>query len=371
MKNLWLWIAAAIVLVGGYFVFFSKPSAVSGETIKIGAALALSGDAAPWGEVSRNAAQLAVDEINETGGINGKQVALIIEDTKSSSKDSVTAASKLVNVDKAQAIMITWLDSYPGAESVMPVNMPLISQDAAIESVNVPVNHPNIFSLWYRTTAKAESVLGAMAQAHVKTAYIVTQNDSYYATLNDFLKKEAEKRGISIIATESLNPADDARTVVAKIKSLKPDAVFFGSYDDKLSVNFIKTYRDLIGYSVPFYGDEFIEQDFIGKSFNPAWFEGVTYYVPADPNKAFAEKYMARFGVDPKFSAGTTYDTVKILAQYLTDMPSDTAAYMKSTSFNTVTYGKISFDEIGGVVADRAGIAIKRISGGKIVPVAL
>ncbi|OGG43291.1 hypothetical protein A2841_03815 [Candidatus Kaiserbacteria bacterium RIFCSPHIGHO2_01_FULL_48_10] len=371
MKNLWLWMVVAIVLIGGYFVFFSKPSDVAGETVKIGAALALSGDAAPWGEVSRNAAQLAVDEINQGGGINGKQVILAVEDTKSSSKDSVTAVSKLVNVDKVQAVMITWLDSYPGAESVMPVNMPLVSQDAAIESVNVPVNHPNVFSLWYRTAAKAESVLGAMAQEQVKTAYIVTQNDSYYATLNSFLKKEAGKQGIAIIAAESLNPSDDARTVVAKIKSLKPDAVFFGSYDDKLSVNFIKSYRDIIGYSIPFYGDEFIEQDFMGKSFNPAWFEGITYYVPADPNKAFAEKYMARFGVGPKFSAGTTYDTVKILAKYLADMPSDTAAYMKGMSFNTVTYGKISFDEIGGVVTDRTGIAIKRISGGKIVSIPL
>lgn len=368
MKNPWVWLGIAAVLVGGWLIFFNKPDTVTAETLKIGAALALSGDAAPWGEVSRNAAQIAVDEINAAGGINGKQIALVIEDTKSSSKDSVTAVSKLVNIDGVQAVMITWLDSYPGAESVMPTNMPLVSQDAAIESVNVPVNHPNVFSLWYRTAAKAESVLGAMTQNKVKTAYLVTQNDSYYATLNAFLKKEAERRGISIIGNESLNADDDTRTVAAKIKAQKPDAVFFGSYDDKLSISFMKAYREIAGYGIPLYGDEFIEQDFASKNFNPAWFEGVTYYVPAEPDKAFAEKYEARFGEKPKFSAGTTYDTVKVLAKYLTDIPTDTADYMRNTAFETVTYGRISFDEIGGIVANKAAIATKRISEGKIVP---
>ncbi len=371
MKSAWTWIAIILIVIAGYFVVSRNKSATNDGVVTIGAALALSGDAAPWGEVSRNAAQLAIDEINEAGGIRGRQIALVVEDTKSSSKDSVSAVSKLVNVDKAQAVMITWLDSYPGAESVMPENIPLISQDAAIESVNVPVNHQNVFSLWYRTTAKAQSILGAMDRAHVKTAYLVTQNDSYYATLNAFLKEEAKKRGISIIASESLNPTDDGRTVVSKVKAAKPDAVFFGSYDDKLSVSFMKAYRGIIGYGIPLYGDEFIEQDFGNGNFDPAWFEGVVYYVPADPDPAFARKYEARFGKTPKFSAGTTYDTVNVLARYLADMPADTALYMRKTSFETVTYGKISFDEIGGIIADTAAITTKKISGGRIVSAGL
>jgi branched-chain amino acid transport system substrate-binding protein len=335
-------------------------------TVKIGAALALTGDAAPWGEVSRNAAELAVNDINQAGGINGKKLELVIEDMKSSSEGSVTAVSKLVNVDNVSAVMVTWLDSYPGAEAVMPPAMPLISQDAAIESVNVPVNHPNVFSLWYRTSSKAEVTLDAMQKDGVKTLYLVTQNDPYYEKLDQFLEAGAQQRGIQIVASESLNVSDDARTTVAKISAKKPDAVFFGSYDDGLSVAFIKRYREIVGDAVPLYGDEFIEQDFKSSKYNPAWFEGVKYYVPADPNPTFAAAYEKQFGSPPLYSADTTYDTVKVLAKYLADHPADVNQYMRKTTFSTITYGDITFDDIGGIVSDDKAITEKEILNGTI-----
>ncbi len=369
MNKKFIWIIVGIVVVLVFVFGFYRQQSVNKDSIKIGMALALTGDAAPWGEVSRNAAQLAVDEINKNGGINGKRIEIVIEDSKSSSKDSTLAVSKLVNVDKVKAVMITWLDSYPGAESVIPKNMLLISQDAAIESVNVPVNHPNVFSLWYRTSAKAEVTLSEMTRTGIKTLYVVTQNDPYYRKLVEFLKNEALEQGISIIAEESLSPKSDVRTVVAKIGAAKPDAVFFGSYDDQISVSFIKSFHEIIGGKTPLYGDEFIEQDFTSKNFSTTWLEGMKYYVPAEPNTQFGEKYKARFGIEPKFSAGTTYDTVMVMAKFLTDAPSDLTKYMRDTEFDTVTYGKIAFDEIGGVVADKTAITMKQIVGQKVVPV--
>ncbi len=112
------------------------------------------------------------------------------------------------------------------------------------------------------------------------------------------------------------------------------------------------------------YGDEFIEQDLNNKSFSPTWLEGVKYYVPATPNPDFSNKFKAKFGHESMFSAGTTYDTVYVIAKYLTDNPSDVSSYMKKTTFGTITYGDISFDEIGGVVSNRSAILMKQISGG-------
>ncbi|MDQ5912567.1 MAG: branched-chain amino acid transport system substrate-binding protein, partial [Patescibacteria group bacterium] len=170
---------------------------------KIGAALALTGDAAAWGEASKNAILLAQEEINAKGGVNGKNLEIVVEDIKSSSKDSVSAVSKLINIDKVNAVMITWLDSYQGSESVVPKNIPLISQDAAIESVNLPKTNSNVFSMWYRTSAKAKVTVDEMLKSDVKTLYLVTQNDSYYATLAQFLTKESEDRGIKVVSAEA------------------------------------------------------------------------------------------------------------------------------------------------------------------------
>jgi branched-chain amino acid transport system substrate-binding protein len=363
-KSVWTIICIVIILL---IIIVVRLNSSSASTIKIGAALALTGDAAPWGEESLKSAQMAVDEINEKGGVKGKKLELDVEDMKSSSKDSVTAISKLVNVNKVQAVMITWLDSYPGAESVIPKDMVLISQDAAIETVNTPVDHPNVFSFWYRTSAKAQVTMEAMKKAGVKTLYLVLQHDPYYTKLAEFLATEAGKQSIKIVSQDLINPDNDARTVIAKIGEMKPDAVFFGSYDPKLSFGFIKKYREILGSKIALYGDEFIEQDLSDANFSPAWLEGIPYYVPATPDKSFSQKFKARFGHDPMFSAGTTYDTVYVLAKYFEDSPSDLSHYMITTQFDTITYGKITFDNLGGVVSDNSAIMMKKVYKGKPV----
>lgn len=367
MKKI-IWVVGFIIII--YIIIsllFNTKN--SGDSIKIGAALALTGDAAPWGEESLLAAQMAIDEINSKGGINGKDLELVVEDIKSSSKDSVSAVSKLINTDKVKAVMITWLDSYQGSESIVPQNILLISQDAAIESVNVPVNHQNVFSLWYRTKAKAQVTMDAMRKGEVEKLYIVLQNDSYYSKLKEFLLEEARLQGIQIVGQELINPDNDVRTVITKINEQKPDAVFFGSYDPKLSFNFIKTYREIISNKIALYGDEFIEQDLGDSNFSSLWLEGVKYYVPSTPDKNFSDKFNNKFKHKPMFSAGTTYDTIYLIAKYLTDQPQDISDYMRSNQFDTITYGPVTFDEIGGVIANKTAIMMREIKGGKSVPV--
>ena len=134
-------------------------------------------------------------------------------------------------------------------------------------------------------------------------------------------------------------------------------------------MDFLKRYSEQIGNKVALYGDEFIEQNLDSPNFRPAWLEGVKYYVPAISDESFADKFSKKYGREPKFSAGTTYDTVHVLAKYLKDMPLDISFYMRQTKFPTITYGDIRFDDIGGIVSDKSAIAIKKISGGKPVPI--
>ncbi len=356
-------VIAALILAFCAVTYFgyNGTNTETSESIKIGAALALTGEAAPWGEASKNAIMLAVEEINASGGINGNKLEVVIEDMKSSSKDSVSAVSKLVNVDKVKAVMVTWLDSYQGSETVVPENMPLISPDAAIESVNEDGRHQNVFSLWYRTAAKAAVTFEAMKKAKIKTVYVITQNDSYYSTLVQFLKVEAQKSGIRIIAAESLNPGSDSRTIMSKIQAAKPEAIFFGAYDEKISVDFPKRYGEMIKGKIPIFADEFLKQNIDVKKVNTSWVLGAHYYVPAESNSEFAKRYQARFGHAPEFSAVNSYDTVRILAKYLADRPRDLSKYMTKTIFESETYGSMQFDHIGGVISDVSAIVEKQI----------
>ena len=84
--------------------FLSAPLAIAQETYKIGAAFALSGAIAVYGEGFKKAVDLAVEEINTAGGIKGKKIEIVYEDNKSTPKDCVTAVRKLIAVDKVPVL---------------------------------------------------------------------------------------------------------------------------------------------------------------------------------------------------------------------------------------------------------------------------
>ncbi|HPK19594.1 MAG TPA: ABC transporter substrate-binding protein, partial [Syntrophales bacterium] len=84
MKNL-----SALVAVIAAFSFAAAPSAQAADTIKIGAAFALSGSIAVYGEGFKKCIDLAVEEINAKGGIKGKKIEIVYEDNKSNPKDCV------------------------------------------------------------------------------------------------------------------------------------------------------------------------------------------------------------------------------------------------------------------------------------------
>src|SRR4051812_8479329 len=76
-----------------------RQEATSGSTIKIGVILPLTGDAASYGEPARNGFELAREEINSAGGVNGKSLEFIYEDGRCNGTDAVNAGEKLVNAD--------------------------------------------------------------------------------------------------------------------------------------------------------------------------------------------------------------------------------------------------------------------------------
>jgi len=95
---------AVLVAVVAIFAFLAVPTARAAEPIKIGAAFALSGSIAVYGEGFKKCIDLAVEEINAKGGIKGRKIEIVYEDNKSNPKDCVTAVRKLITVDKVPVI---------------------------------------------------------------------------------------------------------------------------------------------------------------------------------------------------------------------------------------------------------------------------
>jgi ABC-type branched-subunit amino acid transport system substrate-binding protein len=93
-----------LIIFLGILLHFSISSAMAQETYRIGAAFALSGSIAVYGEGFKKAVDLAVEEINAAGGIKGKKIEIMYEDNKSTPKDCVTAVRKLITVDRVPVI---------------------------------------------------------------------------------------------------------------------------------------------------------------------------------------------------------------------------------------------------------------------------
>ena len=97
-------IAVIVSVMISLLAFLAIPAVRAAETVKIGAAFALSGSIAVYGEGFKKCVDLAVEQINAKGGIKGKKIEIVYEDNKSNAKDCVTAVRKLITVDKVPVI---------------------------------------------------------------------------------------------------------------------------------------------------------------------------------------------------------------------------------------------------------------------------
>ena len=104
-KSIWLIVGIVIVVIIIIVATNAGKAPSQAGPIKIGVIAPLTGDAAIYGEPGVKVYQLAVDEINANGGINGRKVALIVQDGKCTGEGAANAAQKLVNVDRVQVII--------------------------------------------------------------------------------------------------------------------------------------------------------------------------------------------------------------------------------------------------------------------------
>lgn len=371
-KKIWIAVVVIIVIILGVWAFRQKtPKITDANPIKVGAALALTGDASTWGEAERNGINLALSEINANGGINGKKMEVVFEDTKSSSKDSISAVQKLVSFDGLSYIIgPTWLDSYPGAQGVVKdKNVLMISPSASITAVQQGIPVKNVFSVWYRVDSLTDGLAKAIKQQGKTKVALIFQNDPYYTEFIDFFKKAALSEGIQIISTDLINPGtSDFRTTFTKIKANGGDSVVFGMYDEKMVAGFLKDHKQIIP-NISTYSNDIVRQFVESNNDYKQYLEGITFVENSPSSKTFVDKYKKAYSIAPVLSASTAYDTVMIMADVIKNGQQDPTGYMNSHSFNTVSFGSVKFDSIGGVITQSKQYQVDQVKNGVIVPI--
>ncbi len=306
---------AAVIL---YYAFVGSKPATDG--IKLGGAFGLSGNCAAWGEGEKMAAQMAVDEINAQGGINGTNIDFIIEDTQCENKTTVNAVNKLVHADGVQAIIgPTWGDAYQGASAVLNYAKVVgVSPDTAMEALELesqPIDY--IFSTYAPQRKEISALQGYAKTAGIKKIAMVWDQDSYSTMMTRLFKEAAPAHGISI-ADEHEMPTgtQDFRTIIAKIKSIAPHAIFISFLAPHTKASVLKQAKEL-GFKGVILSAADIQDESVLKSFG-SLMDGViyTYPVTSEGQQAFKDAYYGKYAAEPQGPAAVNaYDAVYIVAE--------------------------------------------------------
>lgn len=361
-----IWLVLAIALV---LVFSLANTSEKEDIVKIGGAFTLTGEASAWGEMAKNGTLLAIDEINSKNGINGKKIELILEDTQSSNVGTISAVNKLINIDKVSSILGPgWLDVYSGAAPLAEDNnLIFITPDSGISAINKPKIHKNVFSLWYRTDHSYPALVRYMKSLGIKKIAMVAQNDPFYKDAAENVSKAAKENHIELLEIEFVNSGEaDLKTSLLKIKSLDPEALIYGLYDKRATINLLQTAKNIMP-NIKLFSDVVIE-DFVGTEGFVDLLENNVFITPPSPDKEFRNKFLTRYGKEPTFGASNAYDAAYILVEGLkaNSEELDLNKYFREKYFDTISFGKMTFDEMGGVKTENR-FNLKKVINNQII----
>ncbi|MEW6387954.1 MAG: ABC transporter substrate-binding protein [Thermodesulfobacteriota bacterium] len=201
------------------------------DPVKIGSVLRLS-IGAEHGIPAKRGVQMAVDEFNAAGGLNGQKVEVIFEDEKDSPTASVNAVQKLINVDKVVALVGPMtsgatLAAYKTADDAKVVYITPTATSPKISGAS-----PYLFRSCSRIDAQAKALTEFVAQKFKpKTVGILFSNEPYGKGCAEVFGKDFEKLGIKVVAKESfLRGSRDFKAQLTNIKAANPDILFIPGY---------------------------------------------------------------------------------------------------------------------------------------------
>lgn len=352
----------------------SPPTSQQSLPYIIGMLAPLTGNGARFGESQRNGVQLAMEEINNAGGINGKRCELIVEDTKTEPPTAVTAFTRLS--ERKDILCI-----FGSAASLdVPAYLPRVDTAGIPHLLPVAVlpKITEMGSAWTFRTALNDRI------AATKMAQFVLQNlkaskigmlieDSAFGETGLYFKLEAERLGVAPLTVERFKRGDlDMKAQLTKLQSLGVTHIqFWGYYADYATI--AKQMKEL-GYSATLMGNQAPVNDktieLAGSAVEGAL--NICLFVPTSTNReimAFTYRYHSKYSADPDTWAAQSYDSMYLLAdairrggatrQALRD------ALAQTRDFQGVT-GTITFNDKGD--AEYRGISIVMVANGKFVP---
>jgi len=344
-------------LVGAALALGAMLSPTWAADIKIGFNAPLTGFAAADGTSARNGAELAVEQVNSSGGINGDMLKLVIYDDQASPKESVPIAQKLIQKDNVIAAIS---GSYSGATRAAAG----IYQESGVPYISAFAIHPDITragNYVFRTAFVGEVQGRAGAKLIGKTlglkrTVVVTLKNDFGKSLAAGFKEAAGKYGVEVIAEYQYSIKDrQFGPIVSKIRADKPEAIYASGYF--FTAGPLVSQIRAAGIKVPVIGQEGYDSEKFIKIAGKAS-EGIIITTSLDRDsktpetKGFIASFGKKYGEKPDMVAASAHTAVMVLAAALKKSGSSDRAALRdaiSTTKITASTGNISFNKLGEV----------------------
>jgi branched-chain amino acid transport system substrate-binding protein len=324
MKRIALLAALAVAAFG---ITFGSTQVVAADpaALKVGVVLPLTGEQAKFGEIEKNSFLMALEEINNAGGVNGKPIELTIEDDTGKPEVGRSAVEKLISQDKVAVLTggysssVTYAMCAVAQQRKVPFLVTTGSADKITEQnwtyvfrINPPVSeYPKALDSFLKQVVKPESVA------------ILYENTLFGQSGSKEFAKYCEGAGIKVLLKEGYEAgAVDFKPLLIKVKAAKPDFVYMISYvmDAALLMRQSKELdfnpKLFVGGGAGFTLPEFAknagdasENVFSADLWAPR--------VPYPGAKEYYDKYLARFGTPTEYHGAEAYSSMYVVADAL------------------------------------------------------
>jgi len=354
-------------------------TASTGDTILIGGAMSVTGIQAPLDAPAIEGIQVAVKQINDNGGVNGKTLVFQNMDSKSDPATSAEVAKQLI--DQGAVAIITSSDydfGGPAARAAQEAGIVGISPSASSPLFSSTMLGDKQFTLsMWNTTMGAVMAEKAYNEDGMRTAYVITDDFiDYTKSLSRYFDECFTKLGGTILLEDTFSQGKvDTAALIAHYRALpqKPDFIYLSSYMPDLGT-IIKEFRSA-GIDTPFYGGDAYDDPalfaLLGTTYgnNVVWDTHSFNSEEAVPGfNAYNAAYHDMFGKDvdaPWSMAG--YDVVNVLAQAMINTNSTDgdlmAKYMENTTFTCLTGTLKWSDAASGHEPNKSAAVVQLVNG--------
>ncbi len=350
------------------------PATTEEGPLKIAMLAAMSGDVKTFGEGTKRGMEMAVAEWNARGGVLGRQIEIVIGDTKCDAQEATNVANKVITQDKVHYIVgaVCSSASIPISEIANAAHVVQISPPSTNPQVTINEDGSNkeyIFRACFLDPFQGEvDASFAMTELGAKSSAVLYDvGNDYVKGLAEYYKKSFEELGGEVPVFEAYVKEDtDFAALLTKVAEADVDVLFLPDYYNKVNV-IAKQAKDKGITAIMLGADGWDSPDLDLAAVDGAYFSNhYSVYDPRPIVQDFTAAFEAEYDMAPDFTAVLAYDATNVLLQAIEKAGADDPAKVKDAlaaiQFEGVA-GEIRFNEVGDPIKKAA---ISHITGGKI-----